>query len=272
MFLLFSVSFVNCNSDDREAPSTKKLENLPEWTDYFIDRVPYDVDYVMFLDVKSLRTDPTLKEAYSSVNILYESIPESQYLIHFDQIQYWCMFEEVSVNIVVGESNLIKSSDYFTDNGWEREQYINHQIWKKNDLSVVYLEEDQAIFGTTSSIHNILKNLNEKKKSLYDNVNFVNLMSRLTPDGMQIEFQVIPPQSPDIGNTDTVYAAIAFTKENEHTIRLTYSAISDVSSDAENTIKTFAESYQEDTESLWSDINISNENSHWKLTMIRTVP
>jgi hypothetical protein len=145
---------------------------------------PEDVGMIIFIDVKSVRSDKDLNELYNEMMEGFEGeIIPSRMGINIDDIQYIAMTEIYNPVVRMGgDFDFDAIRDYNLENDYEKDEYKGVEIWYDTDNALA-IHDNTLITGNKDSIKECIDVINDPKKSIFElNEDIRDIVNNL-PDG-----------------------------------------------------------------------------------------
>ena len=178
--IIIIVLIMGCSDRSASSPEKAGSENVPHWATELMQMLPGDAQIVGFNDVDSLRSDVTLQDEYNRNKALFEELTNLAFVPSFDQIAYWAFTRELC--LLKGAFNFIEVRANLSDDGWVCGDSSTLEIWGKAERKdeLVALPEGLIIWGTDDSLNEVIKIMEGKCSSLYEDHQFRELMMNST--------------------------------------------------------------------------------------------
>lgn len=142
-------------------------------------KVPMDSDSFVFVDIDAFRTDIALEEAYTALEEIFEEFVNFP-LFNFNDVDRlapaWDIFDTM---LVEGDFNLNEIRKELEELRYDDDEYRGIEVWGQEDMLVALLSNKLAIIGTEDTVTDYIKVIKEGDASLYDDVDFRDIVGRL---------------------------------------------------------------------------------------------
>lgn len=266
ILLLMLSPILSCSSKDTSYSTGNKLENIPEWAAYLMQRTPGNVQNATFIDMAPLRSNPNLSYFYSLPTGLYNMSIVPKLIAGIDSIKNMEYCDRLA--FFVGEFNLTQVRNNLTNAGWSRSEFEGWEIWS-NEFSSIGLNAELVIYGINDqAVKDSILTSKGKQESLYYNTRFKELIKRLPADAVLVFYH--ENQDVDGSIVNKVSYIAAYTRSTEDEIGFAAVVMSDDNESAEAVASLIAEFLTSDPQQPdnfnWGDKKYTQDGACWIFT------
>jgi hypothetical protein len=275
LVLSFSWSVSGC----QRSPEHDLDTVMPQWAIDLMTKVPGDSKNANYVDVKTLREEPALRDEYAQFVVLIDpgnpitgfDIDPSSYFailpmigVGIDQLDYWLLYDYGY--LMLGDFDLLEIRGNLINGGWVNDEYAGFEIWENQEhgFELVVFDGGLALLYIDTARKKTVQTIQGEYPSIYTNDRFIALMSRLPANGFQIGYQECEVDIESFCGTISMGAT--WVKRNNHSIEVTYVLTSLNGDNIDNLVKKMVTDLEKDETLHWSDITVIRDGKFVKLT------
>ena len=269
MFLIISIILfisISCSTTNSIVSPTNNTDNtIPLWATELMQKIPFDVELVIFNNIVELRSDSDLNTPFEYTAWDFHELGIPDKIVSIDNVQYWVQYD--TCNLLIGDFNYIAVRKFLRNKDWYTEEYYDFEIWSNTDYNanVTAFNDDILVFGDETLVINTINTICDESPSLNDNEQFMDLMLRL-PSGFLYGYREAIEEL-ITGTSETIIIGTVTAKATNDIVHVTSIATSNNPNIAKRYMQELAEMLGQTKEINRSDINVIREGDFTTLSV-----